>query len=854
VSARPIVTVRVHGPAPARERWYRSLAYALAATAGGSAVFESSGAEPLPWVTVRPKSVVEAMPGTSLAGAPTLELASGPPDREPPRGWPQFVRPLVAPFPRAPGGAYRTAIARGPPERFRAPTSEPWIEVQTHWVRGRAGDLWIARRFRVAASTGDRPEDSIDRVGAALAGEWSFVTGTSSTVGVARRGAIRDWRRGHVRAVPPEGWWRRAPDSLSGAAETRCFERNDPALGAGTHAVVFGASGTGKTTFLAELAAREIGSGARVVAIDLHGDLAPGVAARLPDEARPIAIDPTDPPAPGISALATDAPGADAAAAHLVAALKRLTPDGQDLYWGFRLERLFDSFVRLVQETGGSLVDLYDLLTDPARRDAARLATRREDLARFLDELAPIVRRQPEFLWSATARLSKVVLVPALAELLAPREGGIPIESQIEAGRSLLVRLPFATLGPEAAAFAGSLLLARIYLGLAARRRPDAAETPVLFVLDEAHTFSPRLVAELLTESRKFGIRVVLATQFPDRLAPEVRAAAAGSPSEYVTFRLPPTSAAVVGTWVGLSRDDAQRWLPTLPVGHAVRLDSEGGTARPLTVERPVERPDAWPTALQRTRREFASPDEPAEAAAPEGAIERLLLAVLAGEEEGRPIDPGHAVVAALTLPGPPLPPENLGDRWGELVRQRLVTVTDDGCRLTAAGARRVGLTATTGAPRESSEHRALLLASFRLFARRGYRLEILRQGRFDTTLPDAILHQLSRRTGMSPVDLGAEIDRVRGGWAWRFFGGRDVHVEVEVSGALRAERIRRGWAKARARGAFALFVVGDADRARRVRAALRRLELRPDRAQVWTLRLPGEPDASPVGSPPPKG
>jgi hypothetical protein len=89
------------------------------------------------------------------------------------------------------------------------------------------------------------------------------------------------------------------------------------------------------------------------------------------------------------------------------------------------------------------------------------------------------------------------------------------------------------------------------------------------------------------------------------------------------------------------------------------------------------------------------------------------------------------------------------------------------------------------------------------------------------------------------PADLAAEVERARQGWAWRFFHGRDVYVEAEVSGALRPERVRHGVRKALRRGAFVLFVVGDARRARRVRSVLRAMGLGVDRAQVWTLCLP---------------
>ncbi|MGB7124258.1 MAG: hypothetical protein WBE40_05325, partial [Thermoplasmata archaeon] len=238
---------------------------------------------------------------------------------------------------------------------------------------------------------------------------------------------------------------------------------------------------------------------------------------------------------------------------------------------------------------------------------------------------------------------------------------------------------------------------------------------------------------------------------------------------------------------------------------------------------------------------ERAAPD----AGSDDPATERLLLAVLAAEEEGTPLDPARVVVAATALPGTPIDPATLFDRWGSVQRRNWLTSDEGRCRLSPAGARWLGLGAPTGAARESAEHRRLLLRTFRIFARRGYRLEIVRQGRFDTTLPDARFRQLAPACYRgSPEELGREVDRARRGWAWRFFGGRDVHVEAEVSGALRADRVRHGWSKGAGRGAFVLFVVGEPMHARRVRGVLERLGAGRERAGVWSL--PRDPVPNP--------
>jgi len=714
---------------------------------------------------------------------------------------------------------------------------------QTAWVRGPHGELRTIRRFRFATPERTELDRRIDAVSVAAAEAWEEAVGVPMTTRRAPRAALRDWRRGTLATVPPDAWVTPTNRPIERSAEVSPDGRSITSTLDDGHRVVFGASGAGKTTFLARQAAAEADRGGAVVVLDLHGDLAPLALLALGPEARAraIAIDVSSPPVPGIAALAPGTAHEDRAAAHLVAALKRLSPDGTDLHWGFRLERIFDSFVRLVQESEGSLVDLYGLLTEADRRDAARLRTHRDDLARFLEELGPVLRRQPDFLWSAATRLSKVVLVPALRELLAPVDGGLPVEDRLAEGRSLFVRLPFAILGPEAAAFAGTLVLARIYLGLAARRGPGTSERPILLVLDEVHGFAPRLVAELLTESRKFGLRALVATQYPDRLAPELRNAAAGALTDVLSFRVPRRSARSAGEWVGLSGDEAERRLPGLPAGHGVRFDPETGVVRnvPAVAALPNGGLADWASALEATRREQGVVPEPM-GRSPDDTetLDRLLLAVLAAEEEGRPLREEAVLAAALALPGLPPASDRLWARWNRALHEGYVHASAEGVTLSVVGERRLGLTVPTGASRESGEHRALLLATFRIFARHGYRVEILRQGRFDTTLPDAVFHQIPFRPGRAPFELGEEVERARRGWAWRLFSGRDVNVEAEVSGALRPERIRHGWRKAAARGAFVLFVVGDAARARRVRATLTALGAGRDRAQVWTLRV----------------
>ena len=600
-----VLAVRCGAPFRARRAFYHALAHALAlAPRPAGAVFETTATEVAPWALVRPARIVDELARAGGAEYGALDVRPPPYAVRPPA--PRrverfgFVAPIVP-----------TSIWKADPVPLAAPPLDSllgpggWLGLQTFWVKIGDASLGVLRRFRLAELTRSDLLDRFDAVGAAIAYDWTIATNQPAVSRRSGPGARRAWKWRRGNAVPEGAWRIGPPDIASVSAELRWWGSGPGARAPEGHAVVFGASGAGKTTYLRHRAAATIREGRPVVAIDLHGDLVPGVVARLAPAARErvIAIDASDRPVPGIAAL-TGRDGDDRAAGVLVASVKRLTADGNDVYWGFRLERIFDTFVRLVQEAGGSLLDLFDLLTSADRRDAARLASRRPELVRFLDELEPVVRRTPDFLWSAATRLSKIALVPGLAELLAPADGGIPLEELIRAGRSVLVRIPLARLGPEAAGLAGTLVLARVFLGLAGRSEGGDAGPPVLVLLDEVQGFSPRLVAEVLAESRKFGVRAIVATQYPDRLAPEVRAAAAGASTHFLAFRVPPASAAGAGAWLGLEPEVAQRLLPALAPGRGIELDAETGALCSISAlpDAPTDPEAAWRDAVERTR------------------------------------------------------------------------------------------------------------------------------------------------------------------------------------------------------------------------------------------------------------
>lgn len=705
-----------------------------------------------------------------------------------------------------------------------------WMAVQSYWFA--LGERSVGATFRARLATAPGRGPAARRLAAAwlrvgVEGDGRITWGRCGTF------ARRRWRSGRLAPWEAKGIVRTPLDRLAASVVRWGRPSTLGERRLTTHLVVLGASGSGKSTFLADLAARRIAARRPTLVVDLHGDLGPALAARWPRTPTPppLAIDASGPGPPPAVAIWDDEPG-DADIAHVVSTLKRISGEGGELYWGFRLDRIYDTVLRAVAAERGGLLDAYDLLTSERRREATRLASRSPEILRFLDELPAILRRNPEFLWPAAARLSRLVQSPSLSHLIgAPAGEGIRLAPRLAAGSSVVLRLPIGRLGPDLAGAVATLVVGRTYFDLA--RTAGAHRPPVIIVLDEVQALGPRLVAEMLAEGRKFGVGLVIATQYPDRLAPEVRAAAAGAAGAHLVFRVPAAAAADLAPWIGRTREEAAAILPELPDGWA--LPSTPPAAPPYhaaRTDRPLRshpRAERWAALVHGT-----------------GAI--------AGEEPGLPDLPtgaDDAVLLALYAAPGPLPPESLVDGTGArdpgeraraldrievLVRRGLIERSGEGLQITSAGARYLGVTSASGAPSESDEHRRLLLEVFLVLARRGERVELLRQGRFDTRLPDArLVLDDARSSSSAPSELLARLRRREVSWAWRFFGGRNVHIEAEVTGADRPARIRRDWEKAAYAGAFLLVVVASPARARRVRSTLDRVAIR-DRWSVWTL------------------
>jgi DNA helicase HerA-like ATPase len=308
------------------------------------------------------------------------------------------------------------------------------------------------------------------------------------------------------------------------------------------HLYIVGKSGSGKSTFLYNLAMGDILAGKGVAVIDPHGDLALDILDAIPrsrinevgyldvtDTERPVGFNPATRIAPQRRALA---------AAGIVSAFKHLWSDS----WGPRLEHfLFHGVAALVSRQHATLIDLPRLYTDDNFRERVLRSVADPETLRFWHEefpsyakafrseaVAPILNKAGQFTASPQLRL--------ILGQIAPR---LDLKFTMDNQRILIANLAKGAIGEQASNLLGSLLVS--HLQLVAMERGSLApheRVPFFVHVDEFQTFSSDAFASLLSEARKFATHFALANQYTDQLPSAVRAAVIGNAGTLVVFHV----------------------------------------------------------------------------------------------------------------------------------------------------------------------------------------------------------------------------------------------------------------------------------------------------------------------------
>ncbi len=316
------------------------------------------------------------------------------------------------------------------------------------------------------------------------------------------------------------------------------------------HLHVPGVTGSGKSTWLANLAVSEARAGRGLVVLDCQGDLADNILTRLPEHAagRLVVLDPAEraaPPAWNVLAApvgaADDAEGRERAARMVIETFRKVYAQ----WWGPRMDETFSAAcLTLARRPGSTLAEVIAILTDPGYH--------RPIIAEFGEPIgyegfwdgytaqSPAQRQQQS--GPVISRLREVLSHRFAHDLLAAPAATFDL-SEILDGGILIVRIPKGDIGDSGVQLVGSLLLSGLWQATTGRVQiPPQDRADATIIVDECHNFLhlPIGIDEALAEARGYRVSFVLAHQNLGQLPPEVRGAVDANARNKIVFAVSP--------------------------------------------------------------------------------------------------------------------------------------------------------------------------------------------------------------------------------------------------------------------------------------------------------------------------
>ncbi len=156
-------------------------------------------------------------------------------------------------------------------------------------------------------------------------------------------------------------------------------------------------------------------------------------------------------------------------------------------------------------------------------------------------------RRRAEACGPIQNKMGALLSDPALRRILVEPKIDLHFRALMDEGKVLLVNVSKGRLGEESSLVLGSLIVST--LGLAAFSRAEAEpdnRKPFFVYLDEFHNFTTLMLANMMSELRKYGVGLVLAHQYMHQLEPDIRYAVLGNVATIISFRVGPEDAAIL--------------------------------------------------------------------------------------------------------------------------------------------------------------------------------------------------------------------------------------------------------------------------------------------------------------------
>ena len=309
----------------------------------------------------------------------------------------------------------------------------------------------------------------------------------------------------------------------------------------GTHTYIIGQPGTGKSRLMESWVMQDIHAGHGVCVIDPHGDLFQNILSKVAqnpslwsrvliidpcDEEYAVNLNPLNPPV-GISSERTAWFLTD-----IILKIWKLKPnDAPRMTW-------------LMANTFSALSDLQLSITSTSRflmdadyRSGLVNQIRNESTRSYFQLEFPHTKGGThQWVTPLLNKLGSFLHDPDISAMFTEAKG-INFRTQMDKRRIILVHIPKGILGENTSNLLGAFIVAQIQQA-ALSRNTSAERQPYYLYLDEFQNYTADNISDILSESRKYELSMVLAHQYLDQLDRNIQAAVLNTSGTIACFRV----------------------------------------------------------------------------------------------------------------------------------------------------------------------------------------------------------------------------------------------------------------------------------------------------------------------------
>jgi len=314
------------------------------------------------------------------------------------------------------------------------------------------------------------------------------------------------------------------------------------------HMYVVGQTGTGKSTFLENLALQDMLEGRGFAFVDPHGDTAEKLLAMVPKERTEdvIYFSPADMDYPlGLNMFEYHSDDQkDFLIQEAINMLYKLYDPQHQGIIGPRYEHLFRNAALAVMADpeGGTFVDIPKLFRDPAFVEQKLKHVTDQNVLEFWRKEMPASQRSNEFGEVTSWFVSKFgafLSNEMMRNIIGQTKSAFDLREVMDSGKILLVNLSRGRTGDLNSKLLGMIFVMKFEAAAMSRAdTPEEYRRDFCLYVDEFQNFSTDSFADILSQARKYHLNLIVANQFTTQLKEEIRDAVFGNVGTIVSFRL----------------------------------------------------------------------------------------------------------------------------------------------------------------------------------------------------------------------------------------------------------------------------------------------------------------------------